>query len=340
VGGAFSDEVAIDVAVAKYADHLPIERYVKQAERAGLKGVNPQTLIEQTHFLADFLEPVYLALKQGIEKSYYLNADETTWKMLEGDDRSRWQLWGFFGGNHAYYEAHDTRAGSVVSEFLKNCVAQFVVSDAFSGYGKGVKAAGKKNSYCNAHARRGFTDAEENYPEATKAIEFYDKIYEIEREIKEAPPELKLKVRQERSLPLMKALRDYAFELNCLPTSAVGHAQNYFLKYWEGLTRFLHDGRLPIDNNLAERGMRGPVLGRKNFYGNHSKRGARTMAILYSLIESCKLNRVEPSRYLKDTVHAIHSGNSVLTPVEYATIQSEKKSEVPAPVAAGQKGSV
>jgi len=108
--------------------------------------------------------------------------------------------------------------------------------------------------------------------------------------------------------------------MQCLPQSSLGKARDYMLKYWKELTRFLGDGRVPIDNNLAERGLRGVVLGRKNYYGNHSKRGAKTTSILYSLIESCKLNNVEPSQYLKDTVKVIHFDQPWSTPAEYARV--------------------
>jgi hypothetical protein len=83
-----------------------------------------------------------------------------------------------------------------------------------------------------------------------------------------------------------------------------------------------------MDNNLSERGLRGPVVGRKNYYGNHSKRGARTTQILYSIIESAKLCNVEPFKYLSATVRAIHDGKEPLTPAEFARIHSSEKSEI------------
>jgi transposase len=314
----FSDEVAIDVAIAKYADHIPIERYVKQAERVGLKGVNHQTLIEQTHFLADFLEPLYRRIKLSIEKAPYLHSDETRWRMLEGDENTQnWQLWGFVAGTHCYYDARDTRAGVVIKDFLKDCKATHVLSDAFSGYGKGVKEAGKKNAYCNAHARRGFKDAAVNFTgEADPVIELYGKIYEIEREIKSAAAEEKLLARQTRILPLMQDIKRYCESLNVLPKLSIGKARDYFLKHWTELTEFTRIAYLPIDNNLAERSMRGPVLGRKNFYGNHSQRGAKTSSILYSVIESCKLSGIEPQKYLRDTISTMHRGEEPRLPSE------------------------
>jgi transposase len=317
----FSDEVAIDVAVAKYADHIPVDRYVKQAERVGLVGVNHQTLIEQTHFLADYLAPVYARLKFSIEQASYLHSDETRWRMLEGDEKtSNWQLWGFVAGTHCYYDARDTRAGAVIRDFLTNCQATHVVSDAFSGYGKGVKEAGKRNAFCNAHARRGFTDAEDNFPaEAKPVIDLYGKIYDIERELKGMTSDERLAARQSRILPILLEIKRTCEGMGVLPKLSIGKARDYFLKFWTQLTEFTRHAHLPIDNNLAERSMRGPVLGRKNFYGNHSPRGAKTSSILYSVIESCKLSGVEPQKYLRDTIAAMHRGESPLLPSEFAS---------------------
>lgn len=318
-GSAFSDEMAIDVAIAKYCDHIPINRYVKQAERAGLVGVSPQSLIDQTHTLSDFLAPLYQKLKKEIQGEAVLGADETPWKMLEGDETPRWQLWGFFTNTAAYYEAHDTRAAEVAHEFLKTCDAKYLLSDAYCGYSKSTQGTKIKNAFCHAHARRRWKEASPQYPvESQFMLESYDELYTIEREIRDQPPDVKGAVREQRSRPILEAMKKYAVPLWCLPKSSVGKAKNYFLDNWDELSRFLEDGRIPIDNNRSERGLRGPVLGRKNFYGNHSKRGAETMQILYSIIESCKICEVEPHGYLLKTVQEMHQGREPLTPLEFA----------------------
>ena len=195
-----------------------------------------------------------------------------------------------------------------------------MVSDAYSGYGKSALLSGIFNSFCNAHARRKFIEAELNYPEAKTGIEIYAELYSIERDIKGLPPPEKLKVRSERSIPVLERLKSYLVQLNPLPKSALGTARDYALKHWVGLTEFSRHGHLPIDNNLAERGLRGPVLGRKNYYGNHSRRGAHTSQILYSIIESCKLCDVEPYAYLKSVVKTIHAEENPPTPAEYKII--------------------
>src|SRR5262249_11662988 len=142
-------------------------------------------------------------LKLYLEQAPYLHSDETRWRMLEGDERTGWQLWGFVAGTHCYYEAKDTRAGEVICEFLTHCKATHVISDAYQGYGRGVRKAGKRNGYCNAHARRYFADAEQDYAEAVKPVlELYDRIYLIERELKTITDEAtRLQIRRNRTLP-------------------------------------------------------------------------------------------------------------------------------------------
>jgi len=303
-GSSLGDELAIDVAVSKYHDHLPIERYCKQCQRLGFD-VHPQTLIDQTHYLAQAMQPVYQGLNDQVQAARTLHADETPWKMLEGDVRNNWYLWGFFTPQAAYYEAHRTRAHAVAKDFLKNCQAQNLVSDAYSGYAKCTEDTAIQNAFCMAHARRKWVEAEKNYPEATPIIEQIDQLFEIEREIRGKPPPDRQAIRQEKSKDLLEEIKEKALALDVLPKSSIGKARTYLLKHWQGLTCFLNDGDIPLDNNLAERSLRGPVLGRKNYYGNHSKYGAKTTAILYTIIESCKLNQVDPYAYLKETLAAL-----------------------------------
>jgi len=324
-GSSFSDAVAIDVVVAKYADHLPINRYVTQAERCGLKSIQPQTLIDQTHYLADALEPIYQDIKQSIQESKILQADETPWKMLEDHDEHKWFLWEFCNQKNVFYEAQDGRGSDKAESFLKACQAQYLVTDAYSGYPKATRDLEIKHVFCNAHARRYFVESEDNYPESAPMIAFYRELYQIEEKVRSKPPDEIKTIRQKESKPILDQMQVYCLKLQCLPKSSMGKAKNYFLKHFERLTRYLEDGCLPIDNNLSERSLRGPVLGRKNFYGNHSKRGAKTSAILYSIVESCKLNRVEPQNYLTKTLHAILNGKPYHTPAEFAALHKQTR---------------
>ena len=109
------------------------------------------------------------------------------------------------------------------------------------------------------------------------------------------------------------------------PKSSLGKAINYFLNNYLELTIFLKYEDVPIDNNPQERLMRSPVIGRKTWYGNHSKKGAMTSAILFSIVESCKLNNVNPRIYFTEIVESMHQGQEPLTPAEYAKVAASKK---------------
>ena len=109
---------------------------------------------------------------------------------------------------------------------------------------------------------------------------------------------LRATLRAEQSAPIVTELRAWAQQQRALPESSLGKAISYMLGLWSGLTRFLDDPRIPLDNNATERGLRGMVVGRKNHYGSRSKRGTEVAALFYSLIESAKLCGVEPKAYL------------------------------------------
>jgi transposase len=318
-GSGFSDEMMIDVCVAKYADHVPIERYAKIAARQGLTDIQPSTLIGLTHHVAAAALPIYEKIKQEVQSSRIILADETWWRMMENDPKTRWQLWGFFNTKGSFFEAHDTRAGTVAAEFLKGSQAEYLMSDAFSGYAKCTQGTKIINCYCNAHARRKFVEAELIEPTlAGPVIEYYKKVYQIESEIKGLPPDEIRAHRQDRTRLIFESMRDYVAALQVLPTSALGKAQSYMLKNWIGLTKFLEDGEIPPDNNQSERGLRNPVVGRKNYYGNHSPQGAHTTAVLYTIMQSCKQHNLNPQTYLTQVMRRLLSGEEPTTPYEFA----------------------
>jgi len=146
---------------SKYCDLIPIERYAAIAGREGLKDLPAHSLIEQTHHLADFVEGAYDKVGKEVLLEKVLQADETPHRMLEGDEKKSWFLWGFSTQQSSYFECHDTRSGDVCSELLKKAEACFLVSDVFSGYAKAVREVNKfrkelnlspiLNVYCNAH---------------------------------------------------------------------------------------------------------------------------------------------------------------------------------------------
>lgn len=327
-GSGLSDELMVDVALSKYCDLIPVERYAAMASRQGLKDLPPQSLIEGTHNLAEFLKPAYEQVKGEILESTVLHADETPHRMLEGADSSNWYLWGFSNSKASYFDIRDTRSGDVASELLNLSQCQFLMSDVYSGYAKAVretnevrKAGGLKeiqNVYCNAHARRKFKEAREKFPEAQYFIDQYKEIYRLEGQIREKPPDEWLEIRHKMA-PIYKAMELTAqeYQPQYPSKSSMGKALRYFLRNYRELTLFTNNVELPIDNNSQERLLRSPVIGRKTWYGTHSKKGAETAAILHTLVESCKLNKVNPREYFKALIDDLQAGRASYTPAAF-----------------------
>jgi len=268
-GSSYSDEMVVDVALSKYCDLIPIERYVKMAERGEVKGLPANSLIQGTHNLANILASVYSKIKDEVMNSKILHADETPHRMLEGDKKNNWYLWGFSTEQASYFEAHDTRSGSVAADIIKESKAEYLVSDVFSGYSKAVTDSNLyrrennlpeiKNIYCNAHARRKFSDASNSFEIESKLFLWcYRKIYHLEK--KED-----YKERRKWQLIYYKVMERFGFKIKSSYSSKSSLVKgiNYFNKNFNELTYFLKHEDIPIDNNSQERLMRSPVIGRK-----------------------------------------------------------------------------
>jgi transposase len=329
-GATYSDEMIQDVVISKYCDLLPINRYAKMAARAGLNGLPTHSLIEVTHQYADFVSEVYRKIKKGILCARVLHADETPHKMLEGSEKKNWYLWGFSTDTLCYLECRDTRSGDVASDILSQAECEFLVSDVYAGYGKAVRIANDqrakkqkhliKNVNCNAHARRYFYKVYPKYTESTFYLDEYHEIYQLNSKSKgQAPPEILLLREQMRSR--FEKMRSRAIEdLGRYPNkNKFTKGLRYFLDNYQTLTYFLNHPELPIDNNSQERLLRSHVVGRKTWYGTHSKDGALTAAILFSIIETCKLCEVNPNNYLTKLTSDLLAGKPAYTPAEYKT---------------------
>jgi transposase len=331
-GSTYSDDMIVDVALSKYCDLIPIERYAAMAARGGVKDLPTHSLIELTHSFADFVSRAYTLIKQAALTSRVLNADETPHRMLEGSDKNTWYLWGFSTPEHCFLECHDTRSGDVASEVLLKSKCEILVTDVYSGYGKAIRianeqrqAAGKskiRSAYCNSHSRRYFYKAWSNYKESAFYLDHYHEIYELNKTAKGQPSPRILELRSQMR-PRFEAMKKKALdELASYPEqSKYGKALRYFLQNYEGLTLFLDDPEVPIDNNSQERLLRNHVVGRKTWYGTHSERGALTAAILFTLVETCKLNQVNPREYFKQLVQDLHDDLDPQTPLEFKQAQ-------------------
>lgn len=334
-GSTYSDEMIVDVSLSKYCDLIPIERYVQMASRSGLEKLPANSLYDLTHKFAFFVKEVYRQLKNEVLESRILRADETPHKMLEGSDKKSWYLWGFSTESVCYLEAFDTRSGDVASDILLNSKCEVLVSDVYSGYAKAIKLSnverlksGKnliQNANCNAHARRNFYKIKDKYIEALFYLDHYHEIYNFEEKVGAGPPGEASQWR-EKMRPHFEAMRAQAMlELpRTFKGSKYQKALIYLLENFDNLTLCLKDPEIPIDNNLQERLLRSHVVGRKTWYGTHSEQGAETASILFSIVETCKLNGVNPREYFPALVRAILGRQKPLTPSQWKTLQTQK----------------
>jgi hypothetical protein len=178
-----------------------------------------------------------------------------------------------------------------------------LVSDDFSGY-HALQAQGVTAALCMAHARRKLFEAHQfNGSEiAARAVALIAKLYEIEREARELQPEARRLWRQQHAKPIAEALHTWLSEQRpkLAKADVTAKAIDYSLSNWRGLTRYLDDGQVPIDNNAAENAVRPLAVGRKNWLFVGSQQAGERAAVVLSLIESAKLNGHDPWTYLKD----------------------------------------
>lgn len=327
----YSNEMILDVVLAKYCDLIPVERYAAMAGRSGMMDLPPHSLIEVTHYYADFIYNVYLRLQDEALNTRVLRADETPHRMLEGDSKKSWYLWGFSTDRVCFFECHNTRAGDVASYILENSLCEVLLSDDYSGYSKAIRVANVtriknkkpiiKNANCNAHARRYFFKYWKLHKESEDAqfyLDSYHEIYKINDTSKgKSPPEI-LELR-DKMKPYFEAMKERALkDINKYPSeNKLSKAMWYYIGNYEKLIYFLSDPEVPIDNNSQESLLRNPVIGRKTWYGTHSQRGAETAAIIFSLVETCKLNKVNPREYFKALTDALLANEDPFTPSEY-----------------------
>ena len=323
-GGRYSIDFAVAVAVAKFVDHLPLARQVRQMARAGLT-IDTQTLWDQLQALHRHLVPTYEAIHAQVLTSPVLGADETVWRLLEKGGSKRWYAWSITTPEAVFYRVDPSRSAEAARSLLCD-YRGVVVCDGYSAYQTLAKAKDRPRftlAHCWAHVRRKFVEAEPAYPQAEQVITLIGELFKVEAEAREAEVADRRaqirSLREQKSRPLVEAIEAWLRAQVVLPQSALGKAIAYALELWPGLTRFLENPDIPPHNNDAERGMRSVVLGRKNHYGSKSLRGTQVAALFYSLAESAKLAGLEPAAYLAEaTRRAIENPGTVTLPRELA----------------------
>ena len=327
-GGRYSPEFAVHVAEAKYLDHLPLERQVRAMARKGLD-TDSATLWDQEYALYRHLVPTYDAICRRVLQAEVAFIDETHWLMADHEGNHRYWTWCVASEDAVAYRIRDRRSREAAETVLAG-FSGVLMSDGYAVYQAVARGSpGITPVHCWAHVRRKFVEAESSYPlECRRAIDLIGRLYEVEREVPRLPRgapgdahrdalALRGKLRSERSRPIVDELREWAYATKptTLPQGGLGKALDYMLSLWPGLTVFLSDPRVPLDNNAAERELRGVVVGRKNHYGSRSDRGTKVAALLYTLFETAKLAGVDPHRYvLEATRRAIAAPGTVTLP--------------------------
>ncbi|MCG8407704.1 MAG: IS66 family transposase [Phycisphaerales bacterium] len=323
-GGMPTEATLAHVIVSKYADHLPLYRQAQIYSRQGID-LDRSTLAAWVGKAAFELMPVYEALMTELKRSTKLFMDETTAPVLDPGRRKTktgyfWALarddrpWDGDDPPGVAFTYAPGRSGQHADKILKDFSGILQV-DGYAGYNRLLKrpAQDVTLAYCWAHARRKLHDVTQSSeaPIAKEGLSQIQALYCTEKDLRGQPPEQRYAARRERSKPIIDAFEDWLARSRARVSakSPTGEALKYIAKYWDGLCLFLTDGRIEIDNNTVERTIRPIALNRKNaLFAGHDT-GAQNWATIASLIETCKLNAIEPHGYLSAILTAIAQGH-------------------------------
>jgi transposase len=309
-GGRYSLDFAIKIAVDKYLDHLPLARQERILRRHGLV-VTTQTLWDQLELLARRLGSANVALFAHAISSGVIGLDQTSWKRLDGKLDKPWQMWCITAPGVVCHRIRNDKGKDTFNE-LVGSYHGIIVCDALKTHEAGARdGPGIVLAACWAHVFRKFEEAEPDHPEANLALAWIRELYDIDERAGD-DAQRKLELRRNESAAVLVKLKTWLWSQAILKTLSIGKAAAYTITNWERLTRFVENPSVPLDNNATERGIRGPVVGRKNHYGSKSKRGTEVAALFYSLLETAKLHNVDPGHYLREAVRAADRGEVLL----------------------------
>jgi len=317
----------------KYGQHQPLNRQSERYDREGID-LSVSTLADQVGGCAMLLRPLYELIRAHVFAGERLHGDETTVPVLAKHETRKGRLW-------AYVRDDEPFAGpappAVVFFYSRDRTAQhpqshlrdyagILQADAYAGFNRLYEADRKPGpiteASCWAHGRRKFYELADVTakaggklaviaPLAFEAVNRIDAIFDIEREINGRSIDERVAVRRKRIAPLVSDLetwmrKEYA---KLSRHSDVAKAMNYMLTRWDTFTRFLDDGRICLTNNAAERALRGIALGRKSWLFAGSDRGGERAAVMYTLIQTARLNDVDPQAWLADMLARINDHN-------------------------------
>jgi transposase len=305
------------VLASKYASHLPLNRQSVIYAREGVE-LEVSTLADWVGSSAATLMPLVEAIRQHVFAAERIHSDDTTVPVLAKEKTKTGRLWAHvrddrpFGGTDppaaAFFYSPD-RGGEHPERQLAS-FAGIMQADAYAGFNRLYDPDREPGpilgAACWAHARRKFFEVAEltRAPIAIEAVRRVDELFAIEREINGLAAEVRLAVRRERSAPILAELEPWLQSQRDRASrkSEIGKAIAYTLKRWTALTRLMGDGRICLSNNAAERALRGIAVGRGNWTFAGSDRGGERAAAIYTLIETAKLNGIDPQAWLADVL--------------------------------------
>lgn len=296
-----------DVIVLKLVDHLPLYRQEQRYARQGFS-IARSTLCGWLAEAADVLFPLWQGLKGQVLAAKIVNTDDTPVPVQDPDrDHCRiGGIWAYVSRHGTVYDATEDRSRDGPLGFLQGFQG-FLQCDAYAGYDELFRRSHGTiiEVGCWAHARRKFVEAQKTSPgEAHEAVVRIKQLYAVEHEAKGFDVAARMSLRQEKSVPLLTALKDWLEPVaaTALPKSPLGEAVTYARNQWVALNVYVTDGALAMDNNLAERAVKPFAIGRKNglFFGSDD--GGRRLAILSSFTATCQQFGVNPWTWLKDTL--------------------------------------
>lgn len=324
-GGMPTEATIASVIVSKYADHLPLYRQSQIYARQGVD-IDRSTLAFWVGKAAHELKPVQDALLAHLKTSSKLFMDETPAPVLNpGSGKTKkgyfWALarddrtWNGPEPPGVVFTYAPGRSGKYASEILQGFDGILQV-DGYAGYNRVLDLQDNQPiqlAYCWAHARRKLYDLTHNNvaPIAEEGLKQIAALYRIEAQVRGTSVDERMALRQTKSAPKIEIFKTWLDQARGQVSgkSPTGEALKYIAKYWEGLILFLTDGRIEMDSNAVERTIRPIALQRKNaLFAGHDA-GAQNWAMLASLIETCKLNQIEPHNYLTGVLTAIINGH-------------------------------
>lgn len=316
------------VIISKYQYHLPLYRIQRQIFHESRIWFTRATMVGWVAELCVPLRRIYEEMIQSVKKSETVFTDDSRIKRAAHTS----YMWVYVNGlqDTVVFDYRETRGAAAPREFLKGINSgTYLMADCYQGYNDTVKRYKLIQMACMMHVRREFIEVIEtgyNKEFASKIVRYIGQLYRLERFAtkKEFTVHERYDLRQKYSRVILNKIKKMLTNPNVtvLPGGKLGKAINYALNHWKETERFLDRGDLPIDNGISERVIRDLAIGRKNWMFVQSDDGGKRMAILYSIIQTCKLNNINPEEYFKDVLMRIamrpdDASVADLTPIEW-----------------------